>query len=123
MQSILYKISLIAMSILYMAAGFNHFKNPRAYLKLIPPYFPAHATINYVSGFAEIAGGLLLLFPATRTFAAWGIIALLIAFIPAHIYMIQQAPMRMGAFTITPFIAWARLPLQLILIYWAYRFT
>jgi uncharacterized membrane protein len=119
----LYKIGLIIMAVLYIAAGVNHFINPRAYFKLIPPYLPNPIAFNYAAGFAEIIGGILLFFPVTRSFAAWGIIAMLIAFLPAHIYMIQKAPMNMGIFVITPFIAWIRLPLQLLLMYWAYSFT
>jgi len=116
-------INLLTMALLYIAAGANHFVNPSVYLKLIPPYLPDHAALNYAAGLAEIIGGVLLCFPVTRSFAAWGLIAMLIAFLPAHIYMIQQAPIPMGIFTITPFIAWVRMPLQLLLIYWAYGFT
>jgi uncharacterized membrane protein len=119
----MYKISLIIMSIFYIAAGTNHFVNPRAYFKLMPAYLPAHETLNYTAGIAEIVGGILLFFPVTRSLAAWGIMAMLIAFLPAHIYMIQEAPIKLGSIIITPFIAWIRIPLQFVLIYWAYQFT
>jgi len=119
----LYKIGLITIAVLYIAAGANHFINPRVYLKLIPPYLSGQVALNYAAGLAEIIGGILLCFPVTRSFAAWGLIAILIAFLPAHIYMIQQAPMNMGIFVITPFIAWIRIPLQLLSMYWAYGFT
>ena len=117
------KISIIIMSIFYIVSGTNHFANPRAYLKLMPAYLPAHETLNYAAGIAEIVGGLLLLFPTTKSVAAWGIIAMLIAFLPAHIYMIQAAPIKLGSIVITPLIAWIRIPLQFVLIYWAYQFT
>jgi len=111
------------MSVIYIAGGINHFINPRAYLKLMPPYLPAHEALNYAAGFAEVMGGMLLFFPITRSFAAWGIIAMLLAFLPAHIYMIQEAPIKLGAVTITPLIAWIRIPLQFVLMYWACTFT
>ena len=122
-MSNLKKVSLIIMSAFYVLSGSNHFIHPANYLSIIPPYLPLHEAINYVAGVAEICCGILLLFSATRNFAAWAVICMLIAFMPAHIYMIQQAPMQMGAATITPFIAWLRIPLQALLIWWAYSFT
>ena len=111
------------MILLYLAAGINHFINPSSYLKIIPSYLPSPLTLNYIAGIAEIVAGLVLFFPAQRRVAAWGIIILLVLFIPAHIYMIQEAPLQMGSVVITPLIAWIRLPLQLVLIAWAYSFT
>jgi uncharacterized membrane protein len=116
------KISLLLISFLFITAGVNHFINPKVYLKLIPDYFPNPYLLNQISGLAEIILGIALLFSITRNAASWGIILLLIAFIPAHIYMIQQAPIKMGRVVITPLIAWLRLPLQFVLMYWAYSF-
>ena len=122
-MSILKKISLIVMGVFYLLSGINHFISPENYLAIIPPYLPLHTMINYAAGIAEICGAVLLFIPATRSFAAWGIICMLIAFMPAHIYMVQQAPMLMGTATITPLIAWLRIPIQALLIWWAYSFT
>ena len=52
----------------------------------MPPYLPLHLELVYLSGFFEIALGLLLLVPRFSRLAAWGIIALLIAVFPANIY-------------------------------------
>lgn len=117
------KASLIVMSVFYFIAGTNHIFNPCFYLPLIPPYLPAHEAINLIAGIAEIGGSILILFTATRKFAAWGIIFMLIAFMPVHIFMVQHAPMEIGSRTITPFIAWIRIPLQALLIWWAWSFT
>lgn len=113
-------ISLYIMAGVYIIAGLNHFINPRFYLKIIPAYIPCcHLTLVYVSGIFEIALGIGLLFPAIRSVAAWGIILMLIAFLPVHIYMLQSDEFR----TIAPWLLWARLFLQLVLIYWAYQFV
>ncbi len=110
-------IFLYIMVLFYVAAGFNHFKNPGMYLKIMPPYLPQPQFLNYLSGAAEVILGLMLLWPASRGFAAWGLIALLIAVFPANIYMFQA---RNTVFASLP--AWGlliRLPIQLLLIAWA----
>jgi uncharacterized membrane protein len=109
------------MSALYLAGGINHFWNPAFYLKMMPPYLPWHENLNYLSGLAEIVLAILLLFPATRVLAAWGVIALLVAIFPANYYMFQA---RETVFSALPtWLLIARLPAQGILIAWAYWYT
>ncbi len=113
---------LYLMVAFYLFAGFNHFWNASFYSPLIPPYLVKYTyIINIVSGIAEMVLAIGLIFNATRSMAAYGIIALLIAFIPAHIYMIQLGSFSLGKFQMTPFIGWIRLLLiHPILIGWAW---
>ena len=106
------------MAVLYTVAGINHFLNPRLYVKIIPPYLPAPTVLNYAAGAAEVILGIALFFPAVRPWAAWGIIALLIAVFPANLYMYQQ---NMGG--LPSWVLLLRLPLQLLLIAWAWWYT
>ena len=113
-------ISLYIMVILYVAAGIYHFVNPRMYQKIMPTYLPYHMFLIYISGVFEILFALLLIPESTRPMAAWLIIALLIFIFPANIQMAvnfwqKQRP--------NVWIALARLPLQLILIWWAWIYT
>jgi uncharacterized membrane protein len=103
--------------------GANHFKSPGGYIKIIPSYLPYPGVLNILAGFFEIFFGMMLMFDKTRHLAAWGIILMLIAFLPVHIDMIKHAPMKLGTTLVTPFIAWARLPLQAVLILWAWWYT
>ncbi len=115
-------IGRVLLSILFMVAGSLHFIAPRLYLRIIPPYLPAPLALVYISGAAEILGGAGLLIPSTRQAAAWGLIALLIAVLPANIYMATahlSAPGIMGQ----SWAQWLRIPLQLPLIYWAWLYT
>lgn len=112
-------LSLYIQAILYIAAGANHFINPKPYLALMPPYLPAHAQLVVVSGIAEIVLGIGLLFPATRSVSAWGLILLLIAVFPANVFMAMSSRFK----KIPAWLRWARLPLQGLLIWWAYRYT
>ena len=115
------KILLYLFILLYLLAGINHFWHPQSYLGIIPPYLPWHKWINYAAGIGEIVLAIGMMFKSTRKLAAYGIIAMLIAFIPAHIYMIEKAPFAMGTIYVTPFAAGIRLLVfQPLLIAWAW---
>ena len=110
------------LTVVMVAAGVNHFVNPAPYLGMMPEVLPAKAALVYVSGVFEILGGLGLILPATRKLAAWGLIALLVAVFPANVNMaINELPL--GTDPVPTWALWARLPLQLVLIVWAYWFT
>jgi uncharacterized membrane protein len=123
-MSKLKKTSLVILIIGYLLAGANHFKSPDSYIKIIPSYFPHREILNLLAGFCEITFAALLIFPKTRVFAAWGIVFMLIAFLPVHIRMARDAPFRLGNLQVTPLIAWIRLMvLQPLLIWWAWWYT
>ena len=108
------------MAAFYVLAGANHFLNPALYLKIMPPYLPWHRALVEVSGACEIALGVLLLVPRFTRWAAWGLIALLIAVFPANLHMALHPEL----YPEIPAAAlWARLPLQAFLIAWAYVYT
>jgi uncharacterized membrane protein len=106
--------------VLFVLAGLNHFINPAFYLKIMPPYLPWHLPLVYLSGFFEIALGVLLLVPALTRVAAWGLIALLVAVFPANIQMAINPQLYSD---IHPLALWLRLPLQAALVAWAYWYT
>ncbi len=108
------------MASLYILAGINHFRKPGMYIKIIPPAFKNPELINILSGAAEIILGILLILPFTKRFAAWGIIILLVAVFPANLYMYQN---KKAGFGLPSWILFVRLPLQFVLIYWAYQYT
>jgi uncharacterized membrane protein len=114
------KISLIILIIVYMGGGINHFLNPASYIRIIPVYLPFPALLNMLAGIFEISFAALLIFDKTRSLAAWGIILMLIAFIPVHIDMLMHSPMQLGKINLTPVIAWIRLLLQPVLMLWAW---
>ncbi|MFC5412917.1 DoxX family protein [Larkinella bovis] len=112
-------LSLYSIASVYILSGFLHFFRPEPYRRIMPPYLPYPSILVFVSGMAELVLGVGLLFPATRTLAAWGLILLLIAVFPANLYMATS-----DQFPDTPaWLRWGRLPLQLVLIWWAWRFT
>jgi len=110
----------VLLGVFFIAAGANHFRQPAFYASIVPPFFPSAGLLVVLSGLAEIALGAAVLVPSSRVWAAWGLIALLVAVFPANLYMAWH-PERFPA--IAPALLWLRLPLQGVFIAWAYWFT
>jgi uncharacterized membrane protein len=100
-------------------AGLNHFINPDIYLQIMPSYLPWPLFLIYLSGVLETLFGILLCVPVLSKIAAWGLIVVLIGIFPANINMALHS----DNFDISSFLLWLRLPLQGLLIAWAYRYT
>lgn len=108
----------------YFLGGLNHFFQPEFYLPLIPEYLPEKNFINIFSGIAEVLGAIGLLIPRTQKIAAWGIFAMLVAFIPSHIYFIQIGSCIPNGLCAPEYVGWLRLLLiHPILIWWAWIYT
>jgi uncharacterized membrane protein len=99
----------------FIAAGANHFGNPRYYRAIMPDYLPAHDELVAISGVAEMVGGAALMRPRTRRFGGWWLIATLIAIFPANLHMALH-PERYK--NIPRNALYARLPFQLVFIAW-----
>jgi uncharacterized membrane protein len=107
------KLGLIAQSAFYVLAGINHFWHQAFYVHIMPDHYPHPEFWVRLSGMAEIAGGLGLLFPATRRASAIGIVAMLVVFLDVHQFMLRHAV----RFPEVPLWAlWARIPFQFVLI-------
>ena len=107
--------------VLFIAAGALHFIRPAMYEPIVPPQLGHAAALVAISGHAEIAGGLGLLVPQTRRAAGIGLIVLLLAVWPANIYMAVEA--KRFAAASPAWILWARVPLQVVLIWWIERIS
>lgn len=120
MKKILYIIFKYLLGILLVVGGIAHFTKTEFYLKAMPSYLPLHEFIVYASGLLEIMLGVLLVFSKTTRKAALGIILLFIAVFPANInmYINHQDFPEMSESTLL-----FRLPIQLLLIGWAYIYT
>ena len=106
--------------LMFILAGVNHFLKPEFYLPMMPPYIPAHELMVILSGVAEIILGIMLFIPRVSRLAAWGMIALLIAVFPANLHMALHPEQ----FPDVPQIGlWIRLPLQGVMIWWAWLYT
>lgn len=116
------RISFAALVVFFFVAGLNHFRDPEFYLGLIPPYLPKPELINKLAGIIEIGFSVLLISSKTRNWAVYGIILMLVAFIPSHVYAIGLEEFRFGEIIVPNWIIWARLiiihPLLMIWAWW-----
>ena len=114
------RLTIYIMSLLYIIIGVKHFTDPSFFLKIMPPFLPLKKELVLISGFFEIALGVLLIFKKTRFYSSWGIILLLIAVFPANIYLyLSEIPQE--ALGVSKNQALTRLPFQiplLIIAYW-----
>ena len=108
-----------AFAALFVVGGVGHFVATDVYMRIMPPYLPYHRALVLASGVIEVVLGILLLIPTTSRLAAWGLIALLIAVFPANVFMFQHPE----GFALSPTLLLLRLPLQGVLILWAYAYT
>jgi uncharacterized membrane protein len=107
------------LSLFVVAAGIGHFVKSEDFIRMVPAMLPAPALLVYISGVAEIAGGVGLQIARTRKWAALGLILLFIAVFPANINMAIHH-ISPTATPMEPWKLWARLPLQFVLIAWAW---
>jgi uncharacterized membrane protein len=102
--------------LLFVLAGTLHFTHKRFYLRMMPPYLPAHEKLVRASGAAEIAGGLALLHPRSQRLGGWWLIATLVAVFPANVHMALNPEGYPGIPGGAPAL-WARLPFQGVFIW------
>lgn len=110
---------LNVMAVIYIFAGIMHFIKPKMYLRIMPRYLPYHKQLVILSGLAEIILGIGLFFKETKNLACFGIIAMLAVFLLVHVYMLSSDKASAG---IPKWILLLRLPLQFVLMYWAFSY-
>ncbi len=107
-------------ALLFLAAGATHFLRPAGFVAIVPPYLPAPLLLVYLSGACELLLGGAVLLPRWQPLAAWGLVAYLVAVFPANVQMALHPGLHPAW---TPFLRWARLPVQGLLIAWALSYT
>lgn len=102
-------------AILLIAAGVYHFVNPAFYDPIMPDWFPK-VFANAAGGIAEIVIGIMILVPKTKGLGIWAALALMVVFLPLHIWDLTKAKPVVGSHM----AAVIRLVVQLALIGWLY---
>jgi uncharacterized membrane protein len=105
----------IIFGLFFVFAGVMHFIKPNFFKHFIPDFLPKLA-VNYIFGFLEIALGLGLFISSTVKISAVGIFILMIVFLPIHIWDLFKERPAIGSRK----IAIIRIPLQFLLMYFAY---
>jgi len=113
--SLSHLLALLGISLFFLAGGIGHFVFSSFFIAIVPPYVPTPALTVAISGVCELAGVIGLLMTGTRRMAGIGLLLLIVAVFPANLYMAQH-PEQFDAFA--PWLLYARLPLQLVLLAW-----
>ena len=115
-------VARTGLSLLLLGAGVLHFLDPEPFVKMVPSALPDPDLLVALSGFFEIVGSVGLISPraSLRRAAAFGTIALFIAVFPANVNMAVNG-LGLGDLPPNQVANWLRLPLQALLIYWAWR--
>jgi uncharacterized membrane protein len=103
---------------LLAGAGVTHFAIPRPYARIVPKALPEPELLVAASGVAELACAALVAHPRTRRWGAWTAAALFVAVFPANVQMALDSARGPAWYRAG---AWARLPLQAPLVWWAVR--
>jgi len=108
-----------AFAAFFTAAGVAHFLFPAPFVAHLPPNVPGREPIVYATGLIEIAfaGALLTARPPRRRQVALAIAAYLVIVFSGNLYVaIAHVPVYPS-----PWMSWARLPLQPIFSLWVLR--
>ena len=114
-HSLWHFFALLGVVLFFLAGGIGHFMFSSFFMAIVPPYIPMPVLMVATSGVCELAGALGLLMTRTRRAAGIGLLLLIVAVFPANVYMAQH-PEQFDAFA--PWLLYARLPLQLVLLVW-----
>jgi uncharacterized membrane protein len=111
--------SALALASLLAAAGITHFARPQPYDTIVPGWVPGPARMwTYASGAAELAVAAAIAHPRTRRGGGLAAAALFAAVFPANVAMAADWRHRGAA---RRAVAYARLPLQAPLVWWALK--
>jgi uncharacterized membrane protein len=108
-----------ALAAVLATSGVVHLLRPETYEPIMPRVVPAHRAVIHASGVLELGCAAGLLPPRSRSLAGWASLALLVGVYPANLKMATDAARSDS----TPLkaVAFGRLPLQLPMLWSAYR--
>jgi uncharacterized membrane protein len=120
------RLSRAALAAFFAFTGSMHFLRPRFFEAIVPPAIASRRKeVVAISGVAEIAGGAMVLHPASRRLGRWWLLSLLLAVFPANVHMAVNPEQIRGLDLrkIPRWTLWARLPLQPLAMLWVWQAT
>ncbi len=95
-----------------------HFSHPAPFVSIVPRSLPQPELLVALSGVAELTCAALIAHPRTRRIGGLGAAALFAAVFPANVSMALRSTRRPRWYRV---VVWARLPLQVPLVAWAWQ--
>ncbi|CAN5802863.1 membrane protein [soil metagenome] len=122
-MSRLRRLLLAGLVLLMTGSGIVHLRKPDLYTPIVPRVLGHAEFFVFWSGILEIVAGALLLIPRTRRWGAALTMAILVAVYPANIQMALDGPRSGGGWFLgSELMLWLRLPIQPLLVWWAWTF-
>jgi len=107
----------VALAALLTTTGATHLVRPHTFDAALPGWLPGSKREWAIgSGLAELACAAMLAVPRTRRLGGYATAMLFVGVFPGNVHMVRTAG--------TPrakIITWLRLPLQIPLVWWAWR--
>jgi len=113
------KYALWGLGVCFIFFSIGHAVKVDGMVQMLPPWVPFRLPLIYLTGVLELIIGIALFISKFQVNAAKAAIMVLIVFFPANIYSAVNAT-GLGGHQWGPIYLLIRLPLQLILIAWAY---
>ena len=114
-MKILALAATLLIGIFMIFGGLQHFLKPAFYHPFVPDFLPYRTALVYLSGVVELLLGVAVLVPRLRAQAGWGIMLLMLAFLPVHLWDVFRVHPAIGSHK----AALIRLPFQFLFILWA----
>jgi uncharacterized membrane protein len=112
----------IGICAVFLFAASGHFFKTEQMMEMLPSFVPARRALIYTSGVVEVLFAIAVLAIPNPFYVGLCIIGYLIVIFPSNIYAAIHR-ISFGGHSIGPRYLFARLPLQLLLIYWTYWFA
>lgn len=116
-MKIFWKVIRFIFGAFMIYGGVSHFLNPVFYEPFVPAFLPFTTGIIYLSGVAEIVLGLMLFVPKYTHWGATGLLLLMLAFLPIHVWDVFSENPAIGSSQ----AALIRLPVQFLFIFIAWK--
>ena len=107
--------------LVFLFAALGHFIKTDSLIAMLPPSVPGRGAVIYLSGVLEIVFAIAVVSLPNPAYVGWMIILYLIAIFPSNVYAATHR-IPFGGHSMGPRYLFARFPLQLVLILWAYWF-
>lgn len=122
-MSLFRRVSLAGLVLLMGGSGAIHLIKPELYTPIVPRFLGDAGFWVFWSGILEIVAAVLLLLPRTRRWGALLTMAILVAVYPANIQMALDGGQPGGGwYAGSSLMLWLRLPVQPLLVWWAWTF-
>ncbi|MFK7740302.1 MAG: hypothetical protein AB8H80_08255 [Planctomycetota bacterium] len=112
-----------ALGLSLFAAGALHLSVPAVFAAIVPDYMPSPQKLVYAGGAALMTGSLGVIWKRVRRFTSYGVIGMLLAFLPANINLAMhgaELPNAVGTVPPNHWLAWSSVPMQFVYMAWAW---